>query len=72
MLIRHPGFPDGSGVMNLPASVEDSDSVLGVGRSLAGGNGNPFRYSILGNPMERGAWCTTVHGVTKSQTRLSD
>ena len=72
MLIRYPGFPDGSGVKNLPSSVEDSHSVLGVGRSLAGGNGNPFRYSIQGNPMDRGAWCTTVHGVTKSQTWLSD
>ena len=72
MLIRHPGFPDGSGIKNLPASVEDSGSVLAVGRSLAGGNGNPFQYSILGNPIDRGAWCTTVHGVSKSRTRLSN
>ena len=32
------------------------------------GNGNPFQYSCLGNPMERGAWPATVHGVTKIQT----
>ena len=35
-------------------------------------NGNPFQYSWLGNPMDRGTWWATVHGVTKSQTRLSD
>ena len=36
------------------------------------GNGNPIQYSCLDNSMERGAWWTIVHGVTKSQTRLSD
>ena len=36
------------------------------------GNGNPLQYSCLENPMDRGAWWATVHGVTKSQTRLSD
>ena len=35
-------------------------------------NGNPLQYSCLGNPMDRGSWETTVHGVTKSQTQLSD
>ena len=39
---------------------------------LRGGNGNPFQYSCLENSMDRGAWLTTVHGVAKSQTRLSD
>ena len=33
-----------------------------------GGNGNPLQYSCLGNPMDRGAWWTTVHGVANSQT----
>ena len=37
-----------------------------------GGNGNPARYSCLGNPTDRGAWRATAHGVTKSWTRLSD
>ena len=37
-----------------------------------GGNGNPLQYSFLENPMDRGAWWATVHGVTKSQTQLSD
>ena len=44
-------------------------------RSLAGcshGNGNPFQYSCLGNPMDREAWQATVHGVATSRTRLSD
>ena len=37
-----------------------------------GGNGNPLQYSCLENPMDGGAWYTAVHGVAKSQTRLSD
>ena len=37
-----------------------------------GGNGNPLQYSCLGNPMDRGTWQATVHGITKSRTRLSD
>ena len=40
-------------------------------RSTGEGNGNPFQYSCLENPMVRGAWWATVHGVTKSRTRLS-
>ena len=41
-------------------------------RSTGGGNGNPFQYSFLENPMDGRAWWATVRGVTKSQTRLSD
>ena len=44
----------------------------GSGRSPGEGNGNPLQYSWLENPMDRGAWRATVHGVTKSQTRLSN
>ena len=36
------------------------------------GNGNPLQYSCLENPMDRGAWRATVHGISKSETRLSD
>ena len=36
------------------------------------GNGNPLQYSCLENPTDGGAWWATVHGVTKSRTRLSD
>ena len=52
-------------------------SVLGLGFSwfhitLGESNGSPLQYSCLENPMDRGAWQATVHGVPKSQTRLSD
>ena len=40
--------------------------------SYGEGNGNPLQYSCLENPMDRGAWWATVHGVVKSRTRLSD
>ena len=43
----------------------DAVSILGSGRSPGEGNGNPLRYSCLGNPMNRGAWWDTAHGVTK-------
>ena len=46
--------------------IHGFDPVYGLGRSSGGGNGNPFQYSCLGNPMDRGAWQVTVHGVTKS------
>ena len=47
-------------------------SVSGPGRSPGEGNGNPLQYSCLGNPMDRGAWSAAVHGVSQSQTWLSD
>ena len=59
-------------VKDLPASAVDPGSVLGSGRSLGEGNGNPLEYSCLENSMDRGAWWATVHGVTESQTQLSD
>ena len=46
-------------------------SSPGWGRSPGGGNRSPLQYSCLGNPMGRGAWRATVHGVTRSQTQLS-
>ena len=45
-------------------------SIPGSGRSPEGGHGNPLQYSCLENPMDRGAWQATVHGVAESQTRL--
>ena len=44
----------------------DTGSIPGSGRSLGEGNGNPLQYSCLENPMDRGAWWATTHGVTKS------
>ena len=68
-------LPGDSTVKNLPANagvVGDTGSIPGLGRILGGGNGNPLQYSCLGNPMSRGAWRATVHGVAKSQTQLSE
>ena len=60
-----PGWFSG----NEPAcSAGDPGSVLGLGRSPAGGHGNPLQHSYLENPMDRDAWWATVHGVAKSQT----
>ena len=53
-------------------NVGDPSSTPGSGRSPGEGNGNPFQYSCLENPMDGGAWWATVHGVSKSRTRLSD
>ena len=58
-------------VKNLPANAgdtRDAGSILGSGTSPGGGNGNPPQYSCLGNPIDRGAWQATVHGVAKSWT----
>ena len=44
--------------------------IPGPGRSPGEGNGNPLQYSGLENSVDRGAWRATIHGVTKSQTRL--
>ena len=45
--------------------------IPGLGRYPGGGNGNPLQYSYLENPMDRGDWWATVHGVAKSWTLLS-
>jgi len=46
--------------------------IPGSGRSPGEGNGNPLQYSCLENPMDRGAWQDTVHGVAKNWTQLRD
>ena len=51
-----------------PCNAGDSDSIPGSGRSPGEGNGNLLQYFCLENPMDRGAWWATVHGVAKSQT----
>ena len=65
------GFPGGSSVKNLPASAGHASSVPGSGGSPGEGNCSLFQYSCLENPMHRGAWWATVHGVAKSLTRPS-
>ena len=52
---QYLAFPAGTVVKNLPANAGDTGSVPGLGRTPGGGNGNPLQYSILENPMERGA-----------------
>ena len=59
------GFAGGSVVKNLLANAGDMGSMPGLGRTPGEGNGNPLQYSCLGNPMDRGAWQATVHGVTR-------
>jgi len=48
--------------------IGDTGSIPGSGGYPGGGNGNPFLYSCLENPMDKGAWWATVHGVSKSWT----
>ena len=58
-------------IKNPPANAgdtRDTGSILGSGRPPRVGNGNPLQYSYLENPMSRGAWQATVHGVAESWT----
>ena len=64
-----PGDLDGK---ESACSAGDQGSVPGLGRSPGEGNGNLLQYSCLEKSMDRGAWRTSVHGVAKSQTRLSN
>ena len=65
------GFPGGSDGKESVCSAGDLGSIPGLGRSPRERNGNPLQYSCLRNPMDRGAWRATVHGVEKSKTQLS-
>ena len=62
------GLPGGSVGKESTCNVGDLGLIPGLGRSPRGGHGNPLQYSGLENPMFRGAWWATVHGVTKSWT----
>ena len=61
-------FSSGSDGKESTCNAEDLGSISGSGRTPGEGNGYPLQYSCLGNPMDRGAWQATVHGVTKSRT----
>jgi hypothetical protein len=67
-LILTLGLPGGADGEASAYNVGDLGSVPGLGRSPGEGHDNPFQYSCLKNPRDRGAWWATVHGVTKSQT----
>ena len=62
----------GSEVKESACNARDLGLIPGLGRFPGEGNGNPLQYSCLENPMDAGAWWATVHGVSKSWTRLSD
>ena len=68
ILVGFPGDSDGNESV---CNAGDVGSVSGLGRSPGEGNGNPLQYSCLENSTDRRAWQATVHGVAKSQTRLS-
>ena len=63
-------IPGGSVLNNLHVNEGDVCLIPGSRRSPGEGNGSPLQYSCLGNPMDREAWWTTVHVVTKNQTLL--
>ena len=71
-LIISADFPGGSACKPSAYNAEDPGSIPGSGRSPGEGDGNALHYSCLENPMDGGAWQATDHGVTKSQTQLSD
>ena len=66
------GFPSGSDGKESACNTGDLGLIPGPGRSPGGGQGNPLQYSCLENPLDRGAWRATVHGLEKSWTQLSD
>ena len=66
------GLPCSSNGKQSACNAGDLGLIPGLGRSSGEGNGSPLQYSFLENPMDRGAWWVTVHGVSESQTQLSD
>ena len=64
-------FSGGAVVKNPPTDARDAGSITGLERSPGEGNGYPFQYSYLENPMDREAWQAAVHGVAKHRTGLS-
>ena len=72
-MVHRPGVTSGKEpTCRCKRLLGDAGSIPESGRSPGEGNGNPLKYSCLENPMDKGAWRATVHGVTKSQTRLSN
>ena len=65
-------IPCGSDSEESARNAGDLGSVPGLGRSPGEGNGYPLQYSCLENPMDRGVWWVTIHGISESQTQLSD
>ena len=73
VLILFFQFPDGLRGKESACNAGDTGDaglIPGSGRSAGGGNGNPLQYSCLRNPMDRGAWWATVHGVAKESDMI--
>ena len=70
--VRNTGFPGSSDSKESSCNLGHPGLIPGSGRSPGEGNGYHLQYSYLENSMNRGAWQATVHGATKSWTRLSD
>ena len=66
------GFPGVSVGKESTCNAGDLGLIPGSGRSPGEWNGNPLQYSCLGNPVDKGTWRATVHGVAKNQTGFSD
>jgi len=66
------GLPGGSDSKESACNAGDLGLIPGLGRSPGGGHGNSLQCFSWRNPMERGAWWATVHGVTKSWKQLRD
>ena len=67
----HLGLPWELSSEESACHAEDAGSIPGSGRSPGEGNGNPFQYSCLENPMDREAWQVTIHGVTRVRHNLA-
>ena len=65
-------FPSGSDGKESACNAGDPGLIPGLGRSPGEEKGYPLQYSCLGNPMDEGVWWTTVHGVARSRTQLSN
>ena len=66
LIVNKGAFQAAQEVKNLPVNAGDAGSIPGLGKSPGEENGKSLQYSCLGNPMDRGAWLTTVHGVAES------
>ena len=73
---KNKGFTGGTQVVKNPpvnaGDASDTGSIPGTRRCPGGGNDDPLQYACLRNPVHRRAWWATIHGVTKSQTQLSE
>ena len=69
-VVSPSGLPQWLSGQEPACNAGDLGLIPGSGISPGGGHGNPLQYSCMENPMDRGAWWATVHGVAKSQTRL--